>query len=138
MKRTFGLDVQKPSPILHSQMALIDEAAVWQRALSDNEIKQAMTGNFPRCFTKRQGCNDLGGYEKKGSRSLNGHLRNQNPLIKEHKMKTIRLFVFAILNVLILDVSCLPRFRNSTHNRQNSVHLFTRWQLRGLYDESGR
>ena len=24
----------------------IDEAAVWQRALSDNEIKQAMTGNF--------------------------------------------------------------------------------------------
>ena len=36
----------KDVPHLTFTNGSIDEAAVWQRALSDNEIKQAMTGNF--------------------------------------------------------------------------------------------
>ena len=36
----------KDVPHLTFTNGSIDEAAIWQRALSDDEIKQAMTGNF--------------------------------------------------------------------------------------------
>ena len=35
-----------PTVLTFMSTASIDEAAVWQRALSDTEIKQAMSGNF--------------------------------------------------------------------------------------------
>ena len=47
----------------------IDETAVWQRALSDDEIKQAMGGDF-LAVSPSDNRDDLGGYEKKIGHSL--------------------------------------------------------------------
>ena len=85
----------------------IDEAAVWQRALSDNEIKQAMTGNFLAVSPKDKVATTWADVKRRAVAPERPPAKSESP-IKEYKMKTIRLFVFAILNVLILDVSvCL-------------------------------
>lgn len=42
----FRIGCAKERPHVTFVNGSIDEAAVWQRALSDDEIKQAMVGNF--------------------------------------------------------------------------------------------
>ena len=43
-------------------------------------------------------------------------------------MKTMRLLIFVILILLMLNLSVFSDFRQSTDNAENPVYLLPRWQ----------